>query len=220
MSRAALLLCPVLTTMMAACSDERGLPPGFLERAAQESPAPADGGSNGPPSIPPADGQGVTSTPSDDGASGGSSAPAQAPALTGASAADPASIEEADRVTKQLVTAVIEDLDLGQAKAVSTPGGDLPHQRRAQESRFDAFRSECRRYHQLRQALLPYGEKLASGAATPEERRAHDRLDEAAKAEQARLSRFMWRPGLDAEDRAAMSWIMFAPTAATAPSQP
>jgi hypothetical protein len=209
-----------LTVLAAACSDERGLPPGFLERAAQESPAPTDAGSNGPPAMPLADGQGGPPPPSAEGASGGSSAPTQAPILSGTSAADPASIEEADRVTSRLVTAVVEDLDLGQAKAVSTPGGDLPHQRRAQESRFDAFRSECRRYHQLRQALLPYGEKLASGAATPEERRAHDRLDEVAKAEQARLSRLMWRPGLNAEDRAAMSWIMFAPTAAPAPSQP
>jgi len=203
-------LAVIITVLAAACSDERGLPPGFLEQAAQTRPENGSTTSATPTPQPDADlplGTDAASAP----APGGAPEP---PILTGLAAEDPASVAEADRATAALVASVTKDLKLGPADAVATPAGDAPHQLRAQDRRFDAFRAECARYHQLRKALLPYGQKLADGAATPDERRQHDRIEAAAKAEQQRLSRMMWRGGLTADDRAAMSWIMFGPTAA------
>lgn len=204
------LLLVIITVLAAACSDERGLPPGFLEQAAQTRPETNSTTIN--TSTPPLDADPSVGTEAASAqAPGGATAP---PILTGPAADDPASVAEADRATAALVTSVTKDLNLGPASAVATPIGDAPHQKLAQDRRFDGFRAECARYHQLRQALLPYGQKLADGAATPDERRQHDRIEAASKAEQQRLSRMMWRGGLTAEDRAAMSWIMFGPTAA------
>lgn len=203
-------LAVIITVLAAACSDERGLPPGFLEQAAQTRPETGSTASATPTPQPDADlplGTDAASAPAPDGAF-------EPPILTGQAADDPDSVAEADRATAALVAGVTKDLNLGPAVAVATPAGDAPHQKRAQDRRFDAFRTECARYHQLRKALLPYGQKLADGAATPDERRQHDRIEAAAKAEQQRLSRMMWRGGLTADDRAAMSWIMFGPTAA------
>ena len=204
----------IIIAMAAGCSDERGLPPGFLERAAQ--PAPTTGTSSvSSPSDDPSRG----SAPDVAGAGDGSDAQAMAdlaepPPLTGPAADDPAAVAAADGAAAAMVASVTKGLGLGPAPAVSTPAGDAPHQKLAQDRRFDGFRAECARYHQLRKALLPYGQKLADGAATPADRREHDRIEAAAKAEQQRLSRMMWRGGLGPEDRAAMSWILFGPTAA------
>ena len=201
-----------LTVLAAACSDERGLPPGFLERAAQSVPTDAASAESSPSDEPSRGG-----APDAAGAADGFDAQATAdltepPALTGPAADDPASVAAADRASAAMVASVTKELGLGPAPAVATPAGHAPHQLLAQDRRFDTFRAECARYHQLRKALLPYGQKLADGAATPDDRRAHDRIEAASKAEQQRLSRMMWRSGLTAEDRAAMSWIMFGPT--------
>lgn len=204
------LLAVIITVLAAACSDERGLPQGFLEQAAQTRPETGSTASATPTPQPDADlplGTDAASAP----APGGASEPS---ILTGQAADDPDSVAEADCATAALVAGVTKDLKLGPADAVATPAGDAPHQKLAQDRRFDAFRAECAHYHQLRKALLPYGKRLADGAATPDERRQHDRIEAAAKAEQQRLSRMMWRGGLTADDRAAMSWIMFGPTAA------
>ncbi len=203
-------LTVIMTVLAAACSDERGLPPGFLEQAARSEP---QAGSTSGTSHSPLAGAGLPLGSDSSSISPPGEAP-EPPLLTGPAADAPASVAEADRATAALVTSVTKDLDLGPADTVATPIGDAPHQKLAQDRRFDGFRAECARYHQLRKALLPYGQKLADGAATPDERRQHDRIESAAKAEQQRLSRMMWRGGLTADDRAAMSWIMFAPTAA------
>jgi hypothetical protein len=203
-----------IVAILAACSDERGLPPGFLERAARSSPAePGIAAGNG--SEPAAPGAPTDGAPALDPPTGDRPDDGNAPLLTGDAASDRASIAEADQATERLVAAVASDLSLGPAPVTQTPTGSEPFKQRAQEPRFDAFRSACGRYHQLRRALLPFGERLASGTATPAERRDHDRLEQAAKAEQQRLSRMLWRPGITSDDRAAMSWIMFGPTAAT-----
>lgn len=198
----------VLIALLAAgCSDDRGLPPGFLEQAARTTPSSAaTPAATASPAPTPTTDLALSSDAGGTPAGADTTAP---PILTGPAAEDPATVAEADRVT-----AVTKDLALGPATPVATPTGDAPFQKLAQEHRFDSFRAACARFHQLRSALLPYGQKLADGVATPEERGEHDRIEDAAKAEQQRLSRMMWRSGLTADDRAAMSWIMFGPTAA------
>ncbi len=202
-------MLPLLITVLAGCSDDRGLPQGFLERAAQSPEVPAASPSAAPATTDVAMGASPIDAPTTTDADSW-----RAPVLSGSAASDGTAVAEADRATTAIVAAVAKDLGLAAPVDEPTPTGDAPHQKLAQDHRFDGFRSECRRYHQLRRALLPFGEKLASGAATVDERRSHDRLEEAVKAEQLRLSRMMWRQGLSADDRAAMSWIMFGPTAA------
>ena len=209
-------LRPVIITLMltAACSDERGLPAGFLERAAQTEPTNNVVTSTSPTGDATHGEAADTASAQDRSDVQATPEPPEPPILTGPAAEDPATVTESDRATATVVASVTKDLGLGAPPAVATPPGDAPHQKLAQDRKFDAFRAECARYHQLRKALLPYGHKLAEGAATPDERREHDRIEAAAKAEQQRLSRMMWRGGLTADDRAAMSWIMFGPTAA------
>ena len=87
--------------------------------------------------------------------------------------------------------------------------GEEPFQQAARSSKFDSFRSMSVRYIQLRAELLPYGKKLADGVATPEERRVHNRIEEAMGAEFRRLNRYMWDNRWTDEDRAAMGWILY-----------
>jgi hypothetical protein len=64
------------------------------------------------------------------------------------------------------------------------------------------------RYIQLRAELLPYGRKLADGTASAEERRIHNRLEDAMALEFRRLNAYMWDDRWSEEDRAAMGWIL------------
>ncbi len=144
-------LAVIITVLAAACSDERGLPPGFLEQAAQTRPETGSTASATPTPQPDADlplGTDAASAPAPDGAF-------EPPILTGQAADDPDSVAEADRATAALVAGVTKDLNLGPAVAVATPAGDAPHQKRAQDRRFDEFRTECALYQQLRKSLLP-----------------------------------------------------------------
>ena len=110
-----------------------------------------------------------------------------------------------------IVTAeeVARELRLPAAPEVTVPAGEEPHQKHARDPRFEGFRRMSARFIQLRREMLPYGRKLADGTATPEDRRIHDRLQDASDQEFKRLNAYMWDDRWSDDDRAAMGWILF-----------
>ncbi len=194
-----------------ACGDERGLPQGFLERAQQDPTelATAATASNTATGV-----SGASSTP--DAPQWTNDTADRALLLTGA--ADEESAAQADAAAAEMVDDVVEQLHLGTAPEITLPAGDQPFQVLAREPRFRAFAAECRRYHQMRRALRPLGQKLASGTATPAELAQHQQLEAASMAEQGRLSRIIWKRSANPEERTAMSWIMFASDVLPVPS--
>ena len=108
------------------------------------------------------------------------------------------------RVVKQ----VAQELGLPTPPAVPEKPGDASYQKLARDRKFDEFRRMAARYVQLKRSLLPYGEKLAQGVATPEERALHNRIEDAMAVEYPRLNRYIWQDRWTDDDRAAMGWIM------------
>jgi hypothetical protein len=108
----------------------------------------------------------------------------------------------------RVVEQVAQELGLPTPPAVPEKPGDASYQKLARDRKFDEFRRMAARYVQLKRSLLPYGEKLAQGVATPEERALHNRIEDAMAVEYPRLNRYIWQDRWTDDDRAAMGWIM------------
>jgi len=108
----------------------------------------------------------------------------------------------------RVVEQVAQELGLPTPPAVPEKPGDASYQKLARDRKFDEFRRMAARYVQLKRSLLPYGQKLAQGVATPEERALHNRIEDAMAVEYPRLNRYIWQDRWTDDDRAAMGWIM------------
>lgn len=125
-----------------------------------------------------------------------------------AGAAETAGGDDPNDPDPRVVGQVVQELGLPTPPAVPEKPGDAPYQKLARDRKFDEFRRMAARYVQLKRSLLPYGEKLAQGVATPEERALHNRIEDAMAVEYPRLNRYIWQDRWTDDDRAAMGWIM------------
>jgi hypothetical protein len=199
--RAALIAVVGGVLMGVGCEEKRNLPQGFLAEAAKEAPAASNSGG--------AEASGAAAAPmGPNSGPNGFRAAASAPDM---SAAGPTSeTPEADEATAAaMVETLAAELKLPPIAEVAVAPGEEEFQKAARSSKYDTFRSMSVRYVQLRAELLPYGKKLADGSATPEERRIHNRIEEAMGVEFRRLNRYMWDSRWDDKDRAAMGWILY-----------
>jgi hypothetical protein len=204
MKRATMLAVVGGVLMSAGCEEKRNLPEGFLAAAAKEGPSSsASSGSE-------ASGAAAAPMGPSSGANGFASA-ASTPDVNAAAVAGPTSeTPEADEATATaMVETLAAELKLPPIAEVAVAPGEEEFQKAARSSKYDTFRSMSVRYVQLRSELLPYGKKLADGSATPEERRVHNRIEEAMGVEFRRLNRYMWDSRWSDEDRAAMGWILY-----------
>ena len=87
--------------------------------------------------------------------------------------------------------------------------GVEPFKKLAQSSKFAAFRRITSRYVQIMAELRPFGERLADGTATAEDRAQHTRLEKLAEAQWKPINQYMWGQEWTEEDRAAMGWILY-----------
>jgi hypothetical protein len=197
-------LLPCLATCLATClvlggCEDRNYPEGFLAEAAKEGPA---AGASAAPSA----GSEAAAAPM---GPGGFNAPGVPNLPAGAIAAPTAETPAIDDATAAvMVETLAAELKLPPATEAPVAAGEEPFQKAARTSRFDSFRSMAARYIQLRAELLPYGRKLADGTASAEERRIHNRLEDAMALEFRRLNAYMWDDRWSEEDRAAMGWIL------------
>jgi hypothetical protein len=186
-----------------ACEEKRNLPQGFLAEAAKEGPS-----GNSANASSGADATAAAAAPMGPGGMRGGSGAPDLPSVP--VAAPSAETPEADEAaTTAMVETLAAELKLPPIAEAAVAPGEEPFQQAARSSKFDSFRSMSVRYIQLRAELLPYGKKLADGVATPEERRVHNRIEEAMGAEFRRLNRYMWDNRWTDEDRAAMGWILY-----------
>jgi len=202
---------PLLAAVLAGCGDDHSYPAGFEAQAARDESyfnAQAAAKSGADPEIPTAapDGQGAPRA-----AAGLMGAPRNAdfgvpPAEGDAFEAAPEAVAAQEQV--------IAELKLSDPPAVKVVDGEEAFQKLAKDRKFDAFRRMCARYLQLKRELMPYGQKLADGTSTAEDRAMHAKIEKAMEAEFPRINRYLWKEGWSEEDRAAMGWILngeFAP---------
>lgn len=202
--RAAMLAAIGAVLASVGCEEKRNLPQGFLVEAAKEGPSDTASSGSG------ASGAAAAPMGPSSGASG-SARTASSPDMNPAAVAGPTS--ETPELDDAAATAMVEELaselKLPPLAEAAVAPGEEEFQKAARSSKYDTFRSMSVRYIQLRAELLPYGKKLADGAATPEERRVHNRIEEAMAVEFRRLNRYMWDSRWDDKDRAAMGWILY-----------
>ncbi len=103
---------------------------------------------------------------------------------------------------------IITELGLPDPPAVVVVDGVEAFQKLAKDRKFDEFRRMCARYLQLRRELLPYGQKLADGVSTAEDRATHAKIERAIEGEYPRINRALWNDRWTEADRAAMGWIL------------
>lgn len=204
---------------LTGCGDDRNYPDEFATRAAMDEKAylaaeaarasvPAAGT---PSSQAPAPAS-ATSVVSTDEAQQVEKASAAGPeyaarSVQGATEEAPDAADP-DHPDPRVVEQVVQELRLPSPPAVPAKPGDAPYQKLARDRKFDEFRRMAARYVQLKRSLLPYGEKLAQGAATPEDRAIHNRIEAAMAVEYPRLNNYIWQDRWTDDDRAAMGWIM------------
>lgn len=192
-------------TLCVACEEKRNLPQGFLAEAAKEGPpASTANASSGAAATAAA---AAPMGPGSSGMRGGSGAPDLPSVPVAAPSAETSEVDEATATA--MVETLAAELKLPPIAEAAVAPGEEPFQKAARSSKYDSFRSMSVRYIQLRAELLPYGKKLADGVATPEERRVHNRIEEAMGVEFRRLNRYMWDSRWTDEDRAAMGWILY-----------
>ena len=202
---------------LTGCGDDRNYPDEFATRAAMDekaylaaeaarSAAPAAGPSSSqapasatPVASPEAAQRVEQASPArpEDAARSVQGAAEEAPDAADPSDPDPRVVEQ-----------VVQELRLPSPPAVAVKPGDAPYQKLARDRKFDEFRRMAARYVQLKRSLLPYGEKLAQGLATPEDRAIHNRIEAAMAVEYPRLNNYIWQDRWTDDDRAAMGWII------------
>jgi len=186
---------------IAGCGEDRNYPEGFLAEAAKDGPALGAGAK--------ASSENEAAAATAMGATG-FRADIPAPAAPGeASGPTSETVNVDDAAAAQMVETLAAELKLPPPPETQVAAGEEPFQKLARSSKFDSFRSMSARYIQLRAQLLPYGQKLADGSATADERRTHNRIEEAMNLEFKRLNTYMWDSRFDEQDRAAMGWILY-----------
>lgn len=186
-----------------ACEEKRNLPQGFLAEAAKEGPS----GNSANASSGAAASEAAAAPMGPSGFRPTSAATdASAIAVAGPTSETP---EMDDAAATAMVETLAAELKLPPLAEAAVAPGEEEFQKAARSSKYDTFRSMSVRYIQLRAELLPYGKKLAEGAATPEERRVHNRIEDAMGVEFRRLNRYMWDSRWNDQDRAAMGWILY-----------
>jgi hypothetical protein len=199
--RAALIAVVGGVLMGVGCEEKRNLPQGFLAEAAKEGPAASNSGG--------AEASGAAAAPmGPNSGPNGFRAAASAPDMSvGGPTSETPEIDDA--AATAMVEELASELKLPPLAEAAVAPGEEEFQKAARSSKYDTFRSMAVRYIQLRAELLPYGKKLAEGAATPEERRVHNRIEDAMAVEFRRLNRYMWDSRWNDQDRAAMGWILY-----------
>lgn len=100
-------------------------------------------------------------------------------------------------------------IELPPAPPLEVAPGEEPYQKLARDPKFAGFRKMSARYVQLMTSLRPYGEKLADGSATDEDRRRYYRIEAEAEKEWRPINLYMWDERWTEADRAAMGWILY-----------
>ncbi|MEY5031847.1 MAG: hypothetical protein RL354_878 [Planctomycetota bacterium] len=238
MRRAALVCSvSLLSAVLVGCGDGHEYPAGFAEQAArdeawfkaqeeaqaaeQQKVAAAGGASKAGAVAPPRAPIGSAGAAGSAADAGASISDASSASDTGSPDASPAdgtaadasagelgaaSAEEAEAVRES--RAIVRDLRLPPPPAVTVADGEEPFMKLAKDRKFDEFRRMCARYLQLKRELLPYGERLASGESTAEDRAIHAKIERAMEGEFPRINRYMWDDRWTELDRAAMGWIL------------
>jgi hypothetical protein len=226
-------LMVALVVALAGCGDGHEYPAGFAEQAArdeawfkaqeeaqaaeQQKVAAAGGASKAgavaPPRVPigsagaaggAVDSSAAAAAAADDTTT--DAAPVGEAIVADTASADAPSAEEVAAVRES--RAIIQDLRLPPPPAVQVADGEEPFMKLAKDRKFDEFRRMCARYLQLKRELLPYGERLASGESTAEDRAIHAKIERAMEGEFPRINRYMWDDRWTELDRAAMGWIL------------
>ena len=200
-----IVVCIAGAVLLAGCGDDHSYPDGFAAQAAREekdfvqAPKP----SGGDPDL-----GGTASAPS---------APRAAAGMMGAprgeSDVPPPDAPEVTPEQQAIIVEneVVKELGLPAPAPAEVVDGTEAFQKLAKDKKFDDFRRMCGRYLQLKAKLLPYGQKLADGVSTAEDRAMHAKIEKAMEAEFPRINRYMWDDRWSEQDRAAMGWILNGP---------
>jgi hypothetical protein len=199
---AAVLLAGAALLPLAGCGDGHEYPAGFEAQAARGEAAFQSSSSSGGAAADPVQ---------PDAPSAGSSGAAAG--VMGAPRADaelPPEVptEAAAQAAAVASASIIVELGLPAPPPVTVAEGEEPFQKLAKDRKFDEFRRMCGRYLQLKRELLPYGQRLADGSSTAEDRAKHAKIERAMEGEFPRINRYMWDDRWSELDRAAMGWIL------------
>jgi hypothetical protein len=210
----------VAALLVGGCGENRNYQAGFAESAAldeegyksAEAAKAAQASDSAKPTkadaTPSASSAAVASAPSTDEPTADATADTAPPVINDGGFFEPDGITPTD-TGRRAVQSVVTELSLPAPPPVAEAPGDEPYQKLARDRRFDEFRRKAARYVQLKKELLPLGRKLADGAATPEERALHNRLEDAIAVEFKPINRYLWDERWTDSDRAAMGWILF-----------
>lgn len=202
-SLATALLAGAALLPLAGCGDGHEYPAGFEAQAARgeaafQSSSSSSGGAAADPVQPDAPSAGSSGAAA--GVMGAPRADAELPPeMPTEAAAQAAAVASAS---------IIVELGLPAPPPVTVAEGEEPFQKLAKDRKFDEFRRMCGRYLQLKRELLPYGQRLADGSSTAEDRAKHAKIERAMEGEFPRINRYMWDDRWSELDRAAMGWIL------------
>jgi hypothetical protein len=203
---AAVLLAGAALLPLAGCGDGHEYPAGFEAQAARgeaafrssSSSSTGSGGASADPAQPDAPSAGSSGAAA--GVMGAPRADAELPPEMPA--------EDAAQAAAVASASIIVELGLPAPPPVTVVDGEEPFQKLAKDRKFDEFRRMCGRYLQLKRELLPYGQRLADGSSTAEDRAKHAKIERAMEGEFPRINRYLWDDRWSELDRAAMGWIL------------